>query len=87
MKTACRNHAVVSDDRYVIAAGGDNNTSVEIFTISSNTWSTLTNFPRSLDPSFISAIICGDSVYVLDRKGRTYSFSLPSNLRMDFVYQ
>ena len=85
MKTARRNHAVVNNDHYVIAAGGDNNTSVEIFAISSKTWSTLTNFPRSLDPSFISATLCGDSVYVLDRKGRTYSFSLPSSLRMDLT--
>lgn len=83
MNTARRNHAVVSDDRYVVAAGGDNRTSVEIFTISFNTWSTLTGFPRSLYPSFISATLCGDSVYVLDYKGLTYSFSLPSSVRTD----
>lgn len=68
-------HVVVSDGLYVIAAGGvESETSVEIFTISSNTWSMVTSFPQPL--YFITMTICGDFVYAMDYRGRTYSNSM-----------
>lgn len=75
MSTARKDHAVVSDDRYVVAAGGDGKTSVELFTVSSNTWSTLTHFQRPLRD--ITATLCGDRVYAMSSKGETYSIPLP----------
>ena len=45
MNTARCNHAVQTDSSYVIAAGGGGETSVEIFNMSSNSWSTVTSLP------------------------------------------
>ena len=57
MNTARSEHAVVSDDRYVIAVGGDGETSVELFTVSTNTWSTVTSLPRVL-PCIPATLLC-----------------------------
>ena len=64
MNIARYNHAVVSNGRYVIAAGGDDSeTSVEMFPISSITWSTVTSLPQPL-PN-ITATLCGDHIYAM----------------------
>ncbi len=48
MNAARSDHAVVIDDHYVIAVGGVGETSVELFTISTNTWPTVASLPRPL---------------------------------------
>ena len=49
MNTARSEHAVVTEDHYVIAVGGGGGeTSVELFTVSTNTWSTVTFPPLPL---------------------------------------
>ena len=74
MNTARSEHAVVSDDRYIIAVGGDGETSVEIFTIGTNTWSTVTSLPRAL-PCITATLSC-NILYAMDRNGRTFSISM-----------
>jgi len=71
MSTARRDHAVVSDNQYIIAAGGgDDETSVELFDISCSTWSTVASLPRPL--LLITATVCGDRLYVMGYVGETY---------------
>lgn len=76
MNTARSGHAVVSDGDYIIAIGGDHETSVELFAISSKTWSTVASLPRPLN--WITATLCGDDVYTMDCSGKAYSISLYS---------
>lgn len=75
MNTARFEHAVVCDGRYVIAAGGgDDETSVELFTISSNTWSPLTSLPQ---PAVLTTLtLCGHSLYHMHHGGQAYSMDL-----------
>ena len=74
-------HAVVSDESYVIAAGGMNDeTSVELFKISSNTWSTVAGLPQPLYR--ITATLCNDRIYAMDDYGSAFSI-LMSDLTPD----
>ena len=74
MNTARCNHAVLSEDDYVIAVGGDGETSVELFTVSTNTWSTVTSLPQPL--TNITATLSCNILYAMDWDGRTFSISL-----------
>ena len=74
MNTARCNHAVLTDSSYVIAAGGDGETSVEIFNMSSNSWSTVTSLPQPLP--FITATLSHNVLYAMDCDGRTFSISM-----------
>lgn len=74
MNTPRFEHAVVSDGRYVIAAGGKDEASVELFTISSNTWATVTSLPQPF--TMITATLCGPYLYAMDDDGATYSMFL-----------
>ena len=74
MSTARCGHAVVGYSGYVIAAGGGGETSVELFDISCSTWSTVASLPRPLPG--ITAAVCGDRLYVMDRGGETYYTSI-----------
>lgn len=76
MNIARCGHAVISDNRCVIAAGGVDESSVEIFTIGSNTWSILSSrLPQ--DFHSITATLCDDHIYVMDCTGRLYAYSSP----------
>ena len=74
MSTARYDHAVVGYSGYVIAAGGNGETSVELFDISCSTWSTVASLPRPL--LGITATVCGDRLYVMDLFGETYYTSI-----------
>ena len=74
MNTARTEHAVVSNNRYVIAVGGDGETSVELFTVSTNTWSTVTSLPQPLP--YITATLSCNILYAMDWDGRTFSISM-----------
>ena len=74
MNTARWDHAVLSEDDYVIAVGGDGETSVELFTVSTNTWSTVTSLPQPL--SDITATLSCNILYAMGRNGRTFSISM-----------
>ena len=74
MSTARCGHAVVGYSGYVIAAGGDDETSVELFDISCSTWSTVASLPRPL--YWITATVCGDRLYVMGYGGETYYTSI-----------
>ena len=75
MNTARWDHAVLSEDDYVIAVGGeDDETSVELFTVSTNTWSTVTSLPQPL--TAITATLSCNILYAMDDDGRTFSISL-----------
>ena len=79
MITARYGPAVMSDGHYVIAAGGrDDEISVELFTISSNTWAAVSSFPQPLP--WINGTMCGHHIYVKGGFGETYSISLQSLL-------
>lgn len=80
MNTARFEHAVVSDGHYVIAAGGKNETSVELFTIRSNTWSAGTSLPQPL--ALITITLCDHWLYAMNTEGQTYSISM-SDLATD----
>ena len=81
MNTARYDHAVVSNDSYVIAAGGANDEiSVELFTISANTWSTVTSLPQPLPR--ITAALCDGCMYAMDDYGYAFSIRL-SDLTKD----
>ena len=74
MNTARSDHAVLSEDDYVIAVGGeDDETSVELFTVSTNTWSTVTSLPQ---PLTITATLSCNILYAMDWDGRTFSISM-----------
>ena len=74
MNTARWEPAVITHDRYVIAVGGRDETSVELFTVSTNTWSTVTSLPQPL--SFITATLSCNILYAMDDDGRTFSISM-----------
>ena len=74
MNTARWDHAVITHDRYVIAVGGRDETSVELFTVSTNTWSTVTSLPQPLP--LITATLSCNILYAMDYYGRTFSISL-----------
>ena len=75
MNTARSDHAVLSEDDYVIAVGGeDGETSVELFTVSANTWSTVTSLPQPL--RYITATLSCNILYAMDSDGQTFSISL-----------
>ena len=75
MNTARWDHAVLSEDDYVIAVGGeDDETSVELLTVSTNTWSTVTSLPQPL--RCITATLSCNILYAMDRDGRTFSISM-----------
>ena len=75
MNTARWHHAVLSEDDYVIAVGGeDDETSVELFTVSTNTWSTVTSLPQPL--RYITATLSCNILYAMDDDGRTLSISM-----------
>ena len=74
MNTARWEPAVITHDRYVIAVGGDGETSVELFTVSTNTWSTVTSLPQPL--LYITATLSCNILYAMDRHGRTFSISM-----------
>ena len=81
MNAARYDHAVVSNDSYVIAAGGvKDETSVELFTISANTWSTVTSLPQPLPR--ITAALCDDCMYAMDNYGYAFAIRL-SDLTKD----
>lgn len=80
MHTPRFEHAVVSDGHYIIAAGGYNEASVELFTISSNMWSVVASLPRPL--TLITATLCGHHIYAMDGEGQTYAISM-SDLAID----
>ena len=66
-------HAVAGDDRCVIAAGGHGEISIEIYNIGTNIWSTLKGFPRVL--LSITATLCDDHIYVMERTGSMYVYT------------
>ena len=68
------NLAVVSDDHYVIAVGGGDEMSVELFNISSNTWSTVTCLPRPL--RWITATLSRNILYAMNDLGQVYSIPM-----------
>lgn len=72
MNYARYGHAVISDDRCVIVAGGHEERSVEIYSIGTNTWSTLKGLPRVL--LSITATLCDDHIYVMERTGNMYVY-------------
>ena len=74
MNTARWNHAVLSEDDYVIAVGGRDETSVELFTVSTNTWSTVTSLPQPL--YYITATLSCNILYAMDSYGPTFSISM-----------
>ena len=75
MNTARWHHAVLSEDDYVIAVGGrDGETSVELFIVSTNTWSTVTSLPQPL--TAITATLSCNILYAMDWHGRTFSISM-----------
>ena len=74
MNTARWDHAVLSEDDYVIAVGGRDETSVELFTVSTNTWSTVTSLPQPL--TTITATLSCNILYAMDLDGRTFSISM-----------
>ena len=74
MNTARSEPAVITHDRYVIAVGGDGETSVELFTVSTNTWSTVTSLPQPLLD--ITATLSCNILYAMDWHGRTFSISM-----------
>ena len=74
MNTARSDHAVLSEDDYVIAVGGRGETSVELFTVSANTWSTVTSLPQPL--TGITATLSCNILYAMDWDGRTFSISM-----------
>ena len=74
MNTARSEPAVITHDRYVIAVGGEGETSVELFTVSTNTWSTVTSLPQPL--RYITATLSCNILYAMDWDGRTFSISL-----------
>ena len=75
MNTARWDHAVLSEDDYVIAVGGeDGETSVELFTVSTNTWSTVTSLPQPL--TVITATLSCNILYAMDLDGQTFSISM-----------
>ena len=73
MNTARSEPAVITHDRYVIAVGGEGET-VELFTVSTNTWSTVTSLPQPLP--FITATLSCNILYAMGWEGRTFSISL-----------
>ena len=74
MNTARWDHAVLSEDDYVIAVGGYDETSVELFTVSTNTWSTVTSLPQPL--YHITATLSCNILYTMDWDGQTFSISM-----------
>ena len=79
MPTARWYHAVVGNDKYVIAAGGmDGETSVELLTIGVDMWSTVISLPCYL--RYISATLGTDDMYVMAYDGQTYSVPLSTLL-------
>ena len=74
MNTARSEPAVITHDRYVIAVGGGGETSVELFTVSTNTWSTVTSLPQPLYR--ITATLSCNILYAMDWGGRTFSISM-----------
>ena len=76
MVTARYDHAVVSNEHTLVAAGGDVEESVEVFTGSS--WSSVAPLPRYLHD--ITATLCEDKVYVMDSLGNIYTSSLTTLL-------
>ena len=74
MNTARSDPAVITHDRYVIAVGGEGETSVELFTVSTNTWSTVTSLPQPL--TYITATLSCNILYAMDWEGRTFSISM-----------
>ena len=75
MNTARSEPAVVTEDCYVIAVGGEGGeTSVELFTVSTNTWSTVTSLPQPL--TYITATLSCNILYAMDIDGRTLSISM-----------
>ena len=79
MPTARWYHAVVGNEKYVIAAGGmDGETSVELFTIGVDMWSTVISLPCYL--RYISATLGTDDMYVMAYDGQTYSVPLSTLL-------
>ena len=75
MNTARWDHAVLSEDDYVIAVGGeDGETSVELFTVSTNTWSTVTSLPQPL--TAITATLSCNILYAMGYDGRTFAISM-----------
>ena len=68
MNTVHYDHAVVRDDHYIIAAGGwEYEKSVELFTLSTNTWSSVTSLPQYLPD--ITATSSGGIIYAMDDVG------------------
>jgi len=77
MHNARWNHAVVGNDQYVIAAGGgDGETSVEVYSMEGDSWSTVATLPQDLH--HISATLCCDRMYVMSYEGQIFSVSVPS---------
>ena len=75
MNTARSAHAVVSSDHYIIAVGGDDDEmSVELFIITTNTWSIVTSLPRPL--CRITATLSCNTLYAMDGDGRAFSISM-----------
>jgi len=75
MNTARSDHAVVSiKDHFVIAVGGEDETSVELFTVSATTWSTVASLPQPL--TYITATLSCNILYAMGRDGRTFSISM-----------
>lgn len=75
MCTARWNHAVVGNDQYVIAAGGDGETSVELYSMDVDTWFTVTPLPQELH--HISATLCCNHIYIMSYEGQTFSMAVP----------
>ena len=82
MQVARSSPAVVSDEQYVIAAGGllDNKwtSAIEVFSVSEGVWS-FTDLPEPLEN--ITAVLCDQECLVMNDSGRTYSIPLQSLLR------
>ena len=79
MQRARTDHTIVSNDVYVIALGGDgDDTGVEVFSISSSMWSTVTSLPKRLP--YITATLCEHDIIAMDRDGHTYTASIQSLL-------
>ena len=76
MVTARYDHAVMTNKQTVVVAGGEKEESVEVFTGSS--WSSVARLPRYLHD--ITATLCEDQVYVMDKDSNIYTSSLTTLL-------
>lgn len=80
MKTARSQPAVVTNGSHLVVAGGwdgdDWTTAIEVLTLHSLSWSTVSPLPGPLDS--IEAALCDDKIYIMAWNGLTYASALSS---------